>query len=278
MHKTPQDIISKKKAGQKISVITAYDYSLATLCDRAGIDVILVGDSGGMVVLGYENTTPVTMTQMQIFTEAVSRARKNALVVGDLPFMSYQAKVSDAIKNSGKLIKAGADAVKLEGGIEMADTVSAIVEKGIPVMGHIGLQPQTTMLSEGYKVQGKTAESAIQLIESAKALEKAGVFSIALEMVTSEVAKLISESVSVPTIGIGSGSGCDGQVLVIHDMLGMYDKIEPKFVKKYLSLSGEIVSAVESYRKDVESGQFPSEQHSFSMEKSELDKLREEIG
>ena len=192
MHKTPRDIIAKKAAGQKISVVTAYDYSLATLCDRAGVDVMLVGDSGGMVMLGFENTTPVTMTQMQIFTEAVSRARVNSLVVGDLPFMSYQAKVSDAIKNSGKLIKAGADAVKLEGGIEMADTVRVIVEKGIPVMGHIGLQPQTTMLSEGYKVQGKTAESAIQLIESAKALEKAGVFSIALEMVTLEVAKLIS--------------------------------------------------------------------------------------
>jgi 3-methyl-2-oxobutanoate hydroxymethyltransferase len=278
MHKTPRDIIAKKEAGKKISVITAYDYSLATLCDKAGIDVILVGDSGGMVVLGYENTTPVTMTQMQIFTESVSRARENALVVGDLPFMSYQANVSDAIKNSGKLIKAGADAVKLEGGIEMADTVRAIVETGIPVMGHIGLQPQTTMLSEGYRVQGKTKESAKKLIESAKALEEAGVFSIALEMVTSEVAKIISDSISVPTIGIGSGKDCDGQVLVIHDMLGMYDKLEPKFVKKYLSLSKEITTAVESYRKDVESGQFPGTEHSFSMEKSELDKLREDLG
>ncbi len=278
MHKTPRDIIAKKAAGKKISVITAYDYSLATLCDKAGVDVLLVGDSAGMVVLGFENTTPVTMTQMQIFTEAVSRARENALVVGDLPFMTYQANVSDAIKNSGKLIKAGADAVKLEGGVEMADTVRAIVETGIPVMGHIGLQPQTTMLSEGYRVQGKTAETAKKLIESAKALEEAGVFSIALEMVTSEVAKIISESISVPTIGIGSGAGCDGQVLVIHDMLGMYDKIEPKFVKKYLSLSGEITKALESYRKDVESGKFPAEEHSFSMEKAELDKLREELG
>jgi 3-methyl-2-oxobutanoate hydroxymethyltransferase len=278
MHKTPRDIIAKKVAGQKISVITAYDYSLATLCDRAGVDVMLVGDSAGMVVLGYENTTPVTMTQMQIFTEAVSRARENALVVGDLPFMSYQANVSDAIKNSGKLIKAGADAVKLEGGTEMVDTVRAIVNTGIPVMGHIGLQPQTTMLSQGYRVQGKTKESAVKLIESAKALEKAGVFSIALEMVTSEVAEMISDSISVPTIGIGSGKGCDGQVLVIHDMIGMYDKIEPKFVKKYLSLSKEIIKAVESYRKDVESGQFPGEEHSFSMEKSELEKLREELG
>ena len=278
MHKIPMDIIAKKAAGKKIAVVTAYDYSLALLCDRAGVDILLVGDSAGMVVLGYDNTIPVTMTQMQIFTEAVNRARENALVVGDLPFMSYQANVSDAIKNSGKLIKSGADAVKLEGGIEMADTVRAIVETGIPVMGHIGLQPQTTMLSQGYRVQGKTKESAKKLIESAKALEEAGVFSITLEMVTSEVAKIISESVSVPTIGIGSGKNCDGQVLVIHDMLGMYDKLKPKFVKRYLSLSKEITKAVELYKKDVESGRFPGKENSFFMEKTELDALREEIG
>jgi len=277
MHKTPRDIIAKKADGRKISVVTAYDYSLALLCDRAGVDILLVGDSAGMVVLGYDNTIPVTMTQMQIFTEAVSRARVNALVVGDLPFMSYQANVSDAIKNSGKLIKSGADAVKLEGGIEMADTVRAIVETGIPVMGHIGLQPQTTMLSQGYRVQGKTKDSAKKLIESAKALEEAGVFSITLEMITSEVAKIISESVSVPTIGIGSGKNCDGQVLVIHDMLGMYDKLQPKFVKRYLSLSKEITKAVELYKKDVESGRFPGKENSFLMEKTELDALREEI-
>ncbi len=278
MHKTPRDIIAKKVAGKKISVVTAYDYSLALLCDRAGVDVLLVGDSGGMVMLGYENTIPVTMTQMKIFTEAVSRARQNALVVGDLPFMSYQANISDAIKNSGKLIKAGADAVKLEGGIEMAETIKAIVDTGIPVMGHIGLQPQTTMLSQGYRVQGKTKETALKLIESAKALEEAGVFSIALEMISHEVAKIISESISVPTIGIGSGKNCDGQVLVIHDMLGMYDKLKPKFVKRYLSLSKEITKAVESYRKDVESGRFPGKENWFSMDKSELEKLREEIG
>lgn len=278
MHKTPRDIIAKKAAGKKISVVTAYDYSLALLCDRASVDILLVGDSAGMVVLGYDNTIPVTMTQMQIFTEAVSRARENALVVGDMPFMSYQANVSDAIKNAGKLIKSGADAVKLEGGIEMADTVRAIVETGIPVMGHIGLQPQTTMLSQGYRVQGKTRETAKKLIESAKALEEAGVFSITLEMVTSEIAKIISESVSVPTIGIGSGKNCDGQVLVIHDMIGMYDKLKPKFVKRYLSLSKEITKAVSLYKKDVESGRFPAKENSFFMEKSELDALREEIG
>ena len=278
MHKTPRDIILKKAAGTKISVITAYDYSLASLCDRAGVDVLLVGDSGGMVMLGYENTIPVTMEQMEIFTKAVSRARQNALVVSDLPFMSYQANVSDAITNSGRLIKAGADAVKLEGGQVMVDTIKAIVETGIPVMGHIGLQPQTTMLSQGYRIQGKTKDTALKLIEDAKALEKAGVFSIALEMVSHEVTKIISESISIPTIGIGSGKNCDGQVLVLHDMLGMYDKLKPKFVKRYLSLSNDITKAVVAYRKDVESGRFPAKENWFSMDNLELEKLRSEIG
>ena len=277
MHKTVADIISKKNSGKKISVITAYDYSMATLCDRAGIDILLVGDSAGMVMLGYENTIPVTMDQMCLFTEAVSRARQNSLIVADLPFMSYQASITDAIANSGKLIKAGADAVKLEGGKPMAETIQAIVNTGIPVMGHIGLQPQTTMLSQGYKVQGKTVEAALRLVEDAKALEEAGVFSITLEMVTSEVAKIITETVHVPTIGIGSGPSCDGQVLVIHDLLGMYDKLKPKFVKRYLSLSKDIQDALESYKEDVETGKFPTKEHLFLMEKTELEKLRKEI-
>jgi 3-methyl-2-oxobutanoate hydroxymethyltransferase len=278
MHKTPRDIIAKKTDGKKISVVTSYDYTIALLCDRADVDILLVGDSGGMVMLGYENTIPVTMEQMEFFTSAVSKARQNALVVGDLPFMSYQASITDAITNSGRLIKAGADAVKLEGGQEMVNTIKAIVETGIPVMGHIGLQPQTTMLSQGYRVQGKTKNSALKLIEDAKALEKAGVFSIALEMVSHEVAKIISEKISVPTIGIGSGKNCDGQVLVIHDMLGMYDKLKPKFVKRYLSLSDDITKAVVTYRKDVESGRFPAKENWFSMDKLELEKLRSEIG
>ena len=278
MHKTVADIVSKKNSDKKISVITAYDYSMATLCDRAGIDILLVGDSAGMVMLGYENTIPVTMDQMCLFTEAVSRARQNSLIVADLPFMSYQASITDAITNSGRLIKAGADAVKLEGGKPMAETIRAIVDTGIPVMGHIGLQPQTTMLSQGYKVQGKTTETALRLVEDAKALEEAGVFSITLEMVTNEVAKIITETVHVPTIGIGSGASCDGQVLVIHDMLGMYDKLKPKFVKRYLSLSEDIQDALESYKEDVETGKFPTKEHLFSMEKSELEKLRKEIG
>jgi len=278
LHKTVQDIINMKKEKKKISVITSYDYTLASLCDKAGIDVMLVGDSAGMVMLGYENTIPVTMDQMCIFTEAVSRARKNSLLVADLPFMSYQASIEDAINNSGRLIKAGADAVKLEGGSIMAETISAIVDVGIPVMGHIGLQPQTTTLSEGYKVQGKTKDSAIKLIEDAKELEDAGVFSIALEMISHEVGQIISESVNIPTIGIGSGVNCDGQVLVVQDLLGMYDKIKPKFAKRYMNLSEDIVKSLEEYRTDVESGSFPAKENSFSMNEEELKKLREALG
>jgi 3-methyl-2-oxobutanoate hydroxymethyltransferase len=267
-----------KKEQKKISVITSYDYTLASLCDKAGIDVLLVGDSAGMVMLGYENTIPVTMEQMCMFTEAVSRARNNSLLVADLPFMSYQASIEDAINNSGKLIKAGADAVKLEGGSIMAETISAIVDIGIPVMGHIGLQPQTTMLSQGYKVQGKTKDSAMKLINDAKELEEAGVFSIALEMVSHEVAEIISETVSVPTIGIGSGVNCDGQVLVVQDLLGMYEKIKPKFAKRYMNLSNDIVNSLENFKKDVETGTFPAEENWFSMNDDELKKLRDQIG
>ena len=278
MHNSVQDILKMKKEGEKISVITSYDYTLASLCDKAGIDVLLVGDSAGMVMLGYENTIPVTMDQMCIFTEAVSRARTNSLLVADLPFMSYQVNIDEAINNSGRLIKAGADAVKLEGGTTMAETISAIVDVGIPVMGHIGLQPQTTMLSQGYKVQGKTKDAALKLIDDAKELEEAGVFSIALEMVSHEVAEIISETVNVPTIGIGSGIGCDGQVLVVQDLLGMYDKLKPKFVKRYMNLSEDIVKSVENYKRDIKSGTFPGQENWFSMDSEELKKLREEIG
>jgi len=276
MPKSVKDITSKKSS-TKISVITSYDYTTALLCDKAGIDIILVGDSGGMVMLGYQNTIPVTMEQMCFFTEAVSRGRQNAMVVADLPFMSYQASKSQAIENSGRLIKAGADAVKLEGGREVCETVRAIVETGIPVMGHIGLQPQTTVLQEGYKVQAKTKDAALRLIEDAKALEEAGAFSIALEMVTQEVAKIITGSIKIPTIGIGSGPDCDGQVLVFHDVVGLYEKLKPKFVKRYLELSQEIVKAVETYKNDVTSGKFPAKEHCFSIDKLELERLKKEI-
>ena len=278
MHKSTQDIINMKKEKEKISVLTSYDYTLASLCDKSGIDILLVGDSAGMVMLGYENTIPVTMDQMYMFTEAVSRARKQSLLVSDLPFMSYQASIEDAINNSGRLIKAGADAVKLGGGTMMAETISAIVDVGIPVMGHIGLQPQTTVLSQGYKVQGKTKDTAMQLIEDAKELEDAGVFSIALEMVSQEVAEIISETVSVPTIGIGSGIGCDGQVLVVHDLLGMYDKIKPKFAKRYMNLSEDIVNSIKKFKQDVRSETFPAEENWFSMNENELKKLRDQLG
>lgn len=277
MHKSVKDIIEMKKTKQKISVLTSYDYTLASLCDKAGVDIILVGDSAGMVMLGYENTIPVTMEQMCMFTEAVNHGRKNSLIVGDLPFMSYQASITDAIKNSGRLIKSGADAVKLEGGKSMAKTIKEIVSVGIPVMGHIGLQPQTTMLSEGYKVQGNTKESALRLIRDAKALEDAGVFSIVLEMVTKEVTQIISEVTSIPTIGIGSGMNCDGQVLVIQDLLGMYEKIKPKFAKRYLNLAEEIVGAISSYKTEITNNEFPKDENSFSMNESELERLREEI-
>jgi len=276
MPKSVKDITSKK-GSTKISVITAYDYTTALLCDKAGMDILLVGDSGGMVMLGYQNTIPVTMEQMCFFTEAVSRGRQNAMVVADLPFMSYQASKSQAIENSGRLIKVGADAVKLEGGRGVAETVRAIVETGIPVMGHIGLQPQTTVLQEGYKVQAKTKDAAIRLIEDAKALEEAGAFSIALEMVTQEVAKIITDSIKIPTIGIGSGVDCDGQVLVFHDVVGLYDKLKPKFAKRYLELSQQIVKAIEAYKNDVISSKFPAKEHCFSMDKSELERLKKEI-
>jgi 3-methyl-2-oxobutanoate hydroxymethyltransferase len=276
MPKSVKDITSMKNS-KKITVITAYDYTTAQLCDKAGVDILLVGDSSGMVMLGYENTIPVTMEQMCFFTEAVSRGRKDAMVVADMPFMSYQASKSQAIENAGRLIKVGADAVKLEGGVEIKDTVRSIVDIGIPVMGHIGFQPQTTTLQEGYKVQAKTKDAALSLIQNAKALEKAGAFSIALEMVTREVSKIITESIGIPTIGIGSGPDCDGQVLVVHDVLGLFEKLKPKFAKRYLELAGDIVKAVTSYKNDVVSGKFPSQEHSFSIDKAELERLRKEI-
>ncbi|MDE1873319.1 MAG: 3-methyl-2-oxobutanoate hydroxymethyltransferase [Thaumarchaeota archaeon] len=276
MPKSVRDITSMKNS-KKITIITAYDYTTAQLCDKAGVEILLVGDSGGMVMLGYENTIPVTMEQMCFFTEAVSRGRKGAMVVADMPFMSYQASKSQAIENAGRLVKAGADAVKLEGGVEIKDTVRSIVDIGIPVMGHIGFQPQTTTLQEGYRVQAKTKDAALGLIQNAKALEKAGAFSIVLEMVTQEVSKIITESISIPTIGIGSGPDCDGQVLVVHDVLGLFEKLKPKFAKRYLELAGDIVKAVTSYKDDVVSGKFPTQEHSFSIDKAELERLRKEI-
>ena len=270
MHKTIKDI-TEMKGKEKITVLTGYDSTMVTLCEQ--VDVILVGDSAGMVMLGYDNTTLVTMDDMIRFTTAAKNARKNSLIVSDLPINSYKNE-KDAITNSLRLVEAGADAVKLEGGKEVAGIIKSITESEIPVMGHLGLLPQT---AEKYTVQGKTRESAIQLIEDAKIIVESGVFSIVLEMVTSQVAKIITEKVSVPTIGIGSGKDCDGQVLVVHDMLGLFEKIKPKFAKRYLSLSEEIRNAVKSYVTDVKKENFPTNENEFQMDESEYNKLKEEI-
>lgn len=247
------------KGKQKITMITAYDYTMAVLCDRAGIDVLLVGDSAGMVMMGHENTVPVTMDQMCFFTESVARARRESLVVSDMPFMSYQADASQAISNAGKLVRAGADAVKLEGAA--AGTVSAITGVGIPVVGHLGVLPQTAHLGSGYSAKGTDSESARVLVEEAEVLQEAGAFAITLEMVGREAAAAVTRALRIPTIGIGSGPDCDGQVLVLQDMLGMYDRIRPRFVKKYAELGDEISGAVKRYIEEVRSGQFPSLEH-----------------
>ena len=270
---TIKDIVMMKHKLQKISVLTAYDYSTASICDRAGVDILLVGDSAGMVMLGYPTTNQINMEEMLTFCSAVSRGAKRAMIIADMPFGSYQASISEAIANAVKFIKVGCHAVKLEGGIEVIDTIKAIVNTGIPVMGHIGLKPQTTNLWEGYSLQGKTKISGLKLIEDAKALEEAGVFSIVLEMVTSEVADIICKSISIPIIGIGSGSSCDGQVLVLHDLLGIYQDIKPKFVKRYAELSKSIFEAVSVYINDVKSSKFPEEENVFHICPSDLEEL-----
>lgn len=276
---TISDIVSMKNK-EKISVITSYDYWSAKICDNAGIDILLVGDSGGMVMLGYDSTIPVNMKEMLMFTKAVATGTKRSLIVSDMPFGSYQIDVKHAVKNAIRFIKSGSDAVKLEGGIEMIDKIKAILNMGIPVMGHIGLKPQTTRLWEGYKVQGNTALSGTKLLREAKELEKVGVFAIVLEMVTLEVAELISKNLKIPTIGIGSGPHCDGQVLVLHDMLSLYDKIKPRFVKSYINLSETILNALYNYISDVKNSKFPEDQHSYKIQNKEniqLSKTRKSI-
>jgi len=266
------NILSMKNK-EKISVITSYDYWTAKICDNAGIDILLVGDSGGMVMLGYDSTVPVNMKEMLIFTKAVAVGSQRSLIVSDMPFGSYQIDVKHAVNNAIRFIKSGSDAVKLEGGIEMIDKIKAIIDVGIPVMGHIGLKPQTTKLWEGYKVQGNTALSGTKLLREARELEKVGVFAIVLEMVTLEVAELISKTLKIPTIGIGSGPHCDGQVLVLHDMLNLYDKIKPRFVKSYLNLSETILNTLQMYISDVKTSKFPEDQHSYRMQYKEHEQL-----
>ena len=261
-----QDIIMMKKNGEKISMLTAYDASFAGLIDASGIEMVLVGDSLGMVLLGYDSTIPVTMQEMLHHSRAVSRGVKRAVLVGDMPFMSYQVSESEAITNAGRFLKeAGCDAVKLEGGTEVCNTVKAIVRAGISVMGHIGLTPQTASQLGGYKVQGRDADSARKLMKSARDLEAAGAFSIVLECIPAELSEAITGAVSIPTIGIGAGKHCDGQVLVTHDMVGMFEKFIPSFVKQYANLASQIKEAVTSYHEEVKNGSFPSEDQSFNM-------------
>ena len=256
--------IQALKGKGKIVSLTAYDFSTAGLMDEAGIHLVLVGDSLGMTVLGYENTLPVTMEDMIHHTAAVSRGVKHALVVADMPFLSYQLSIEQALLHAGRFIKeAGADAVKIEGGAFRVSTIRALVENGIPVLGHIGLTPQSIRLMGGYKVQGKTPEAARQILDDAKAIQGAGVFAMVLEGIPADLAGDITATVSAPTIGIGAGPNCDGQVLVVHDILGLYGEFKPKFVKRYANLGAEMKKAFAQYKKEVEDGSFPGPEHSY---------------
>ncbi|MBI3754083.1 MAG: 3-methyl-2-oxobutanoate hydroxymethyltransferase [Deltaproteobacteria bacterium] len=257
------DIMKMKGEGKKIPALTAYDYPTARILDEAGIPLILVGDSAGMVVAGCPNTLSVTMDEMMYHTRAVARGNKNALIVADMPFLAYQISVEDAKRNAGFLVRAGAEAIKLEGGLNRADTIKAIVDMDIPVMGHIGLTPQSIHRMGGYRVQGREKKQQKKLLGDAKAVEKAGAFSIVLEGIPADLAEEITETIAIPTIGIGAGPRCDGQVLVIHDILGLYDNVQPRFVKRYVDLKKSISSAVNEYADDVRQGRFPGKGHSF---------------
>jgi len=264
-----------KQRGEKITMLTAYDYATARIIDEVGVPLILVGDSLGMVVLGYESTIPVTTDEMLHHTKAVVRGTKQAMIIGDMPFMTYHISVSDALRNAARFIQeGGAQAIKLEGGVAVAETVRRIVDCGIPVMGHIGLTPQSINQLGGYKVQGKTPESARKLVEDARALEEAGVFAIILEVVPAPLATLITRKVSVPVIGIGAGAGCDGQVQVISDILGLSDSCCFKHAKQYARLAGVIRAAVSEYDNEVKDGSFPTDEQGFSMDESLLAELK----
>ncbi len=264
MKVTINDFLKMKQEGQKITMLTAYDYPFAEIIDEAGIDAILVGDSVAMVVQGISNTLPVTMDEMIYHTKMVSRAAKRAMVIGDMPYLSYQISVEDAIRNAGRFIKeAGAHAVKIEGGREVADKVEAMTKAEIPVMAHIGLTPQAIHRMGGYKVQGRTEEAAKRLKEDVKILQEAGAFSLVLEAIPSQLSKEITEGLAIPTIGIGAGHYCDGQILVVHDALGLFERFVPKFVKRYANLKDDALKAVKQYKEEVEKGLFPGKEHSF---------------
>ena len=274
MKKSVLTFRNAKQKNERLTMLTAYDYSTAKLIDASGIDSVLVGDSLGMVMLGYEDTLSVTMEDMIHHTKAVARGVKDALVVSDLPFMSYQTSVYDAVVNAGRLIEeARAQAVKLEGGLEVCPQIKAIVEASIPVMAHLGLTPQSVNAFGGFKVQGKDEEAARSLIEQAKAVEAAGAFAVVLECIPAKLAELITKSISIPTIGIGAGNGCDGQVLVYQDMLGLYSDFTPKFVKRYAEIGPQMENAIEDYISEVKSGAFPAAEHTFALSDAVIEKL-----
>ncbi len=277
MKYTTADFKKAKEIGEKIAMLTAYDYSTAKMEDEAGLDAILVGDSLGMVMLGYENTLRVTMEDMIHHSAAVARGAKNAFVVTDMPFMSYQTSVYDAVVNAGRLVKeGGADAVKLEGGVKFKEHIRAIVDASIPVMGHIGMTPQSVNAFGGFKVQGKSIEDAKRIIDDAKAVEEAGAFAVVLECVPSQLAAYITETLSIPTIGIGAGNECDGQVLVYQDMLGMYSDFTPKFVKRFGNIGESMKERFKAYCDEVKSGAFPSKEHTFKIDGEVMKAVREE--
>jgi 3-methyl-2-oxobutanoate hydroxymethyltransferase len=270
---------TKKESGERITMLTAYDYLTAKAVDEAGVDSILVGDSLGMVILGYENTLPVTMEDMLHHCRAVSRGASRSLMIGDMPFMSYQISTADAVRNAGRFLQEGGmDAVKLEGGRERVDAVRAIIGSGIPVLGHLGLTPQSVNQLGGFKTQGKTSDGAKTLLEDALLLEEAGCFGLILESIPDRLGTYISNRLDIPTIGIGAGPGCDGQVLVTHDLLGLFDKFTPKFVKQYAVLHESIHQALEAFRNEVGSGEFPSKQHSFTISDQEWESFLKNVG
>lgn len=265
---TIAELQDKKQKKQKITMVTAYDYPTARILDQAEIDTVLVGDSGGMVTLGYESTVPVSMEEMLFMAKAAARGIKSAFVIADMPYMSYQVNDEKAVENAARFIKeAGCDAVKLEGGSEFVSTVRAMVRAGIPVCAHIGLTPQTATMLSGFKVQGKDAEGAKKLLQSAKDLEEAGAFMIVFECIPDALAARITEELKIPTIGIGAGKDCDGQVLVYHDLVGLFERFTPKFVKQYINLIPMIRDAIIQYKTDVEAGEFPGPEHTFKMNK-----------
>jgi 3-methyl-2-oxobutanoate hydroxymethyltransferase len=275
---TTRTLLLKKQRGELVTMLTAYDYPTALAVDQAGIDAILVGDSLGMVVLGYENTLPVTMADMLHHCRAVAKGARYALLVGDLPFMSYQVSVEQAVQNAGRFLQeAGMDAVKLEGGRERVDAIRAIVAAGIPVQGHLGLTPQSVHQLGGFLSQGRTAVAARRLLEDALMLQEAGCFSLVFESIPARLAAMISQRLEIPTIGIGAGAGCDGQVLVTHDLLGLFDRFVPRFVKQYADLHGEISRALNAYRTEVETGVFPAPEHTVEMPDEEWGAFLKEL-